>query len=202
MEHLSFLEGINKKKEEAWKSLYRFYYAPLCSYVEKMTGDAGEAEDIVQECLIRMWHTHLNFTELKALTAWLYKSVYHAAVSVLRTKKTGYRLSEYWNAKQIDDEEHACKMALQEEAISRFYEILDKMPRQQRDILIYSLRGLTVQQIAAELQISENSVKTHKKRAYLFVRHHYDSTLLQVLLVYFRGTRNRTTYPEASVKRR
>ncbi len=185
MEQTKFLEGINRKKEKAWEELYRYYYAALCCYAEKLLGGTGGAEDIVQECMIRMWNMRLEFSELRALTAWLYKSVYHATVSALRKQKSQNYLHENWSAEQTEDEEYARKMALREEAISCFYDVLYKMPRQQRDILIYSLKGLRVQEIAEMMQISENSVKTHKKRAYLFVREHYDVSFLQILIAFF-----------------
>lgn len=185
MEHSVFLKGVNQKKEKAWEKLYHYYYASLCSYAEKLTGDAEVAEDIVQECLIRMWHTPSEFPELKALTAWLYKSVYHASISALRKKRSQERLSEAWHESEACDEQGALKMALKEEAISRFYDILYQMPQQQQDILLYSLKGLKVQEIAGILTISENTVKTQKKRAYLFVREHFDPAMLQVLLTFF-----------------
>lgn len=181
---LAFLKGINEKNEKAWEELYRYYYAPLCAYVEKMLGDSGVAEDIVQECLIRMWHAETTFTEVKALSAWLYKSVYHAAVSALREKKSHTRLLDTLKV-VLPEEEEAREMAWQEEAISRFYDVLYQMPQQQRDILMYCLKGMTVQEIAALMHISENSVKTQKKRAYQFVRERFDVNVLQVLFILF-----------------
>lgn len=183
MEHPAFLKEINQKKEKAWKKLYHYYYAPLCSYAEKLTGDAGMAEDIVQECLIRMWHAKSEFPELRALTAWLYKSVYHASISALRKKNAQKRLSQAWHKDEIYNEQEALKMAFKEEAISRFYDILYQMPQQQQDILLHCLKGFKVHEIAALMNISENTVKTQKKRAYLFVRERFDPTILQILFV-------------------
>lgn len=54
MEQTQFLNGVNRKGDKAWKELYRYFYAPLCSYSVKITGDADAAEDIVQGCLVRL----------------------------------------------------------------------------------------------------------------------------------------------------
>ena len=165
MRNTAFLDGVNKKSEKAWAELYRYYYASLCSYAEHLTGNANVGEDIVQECLIRMWHAQVKFPELRSLTAWLYKSVYNASVSVLREKWTRERLQQDLPAYFNNDEEEARILAMREEIISRFYEVLSIMPRQQQDILLYCLKGLKVQEIAKEMNISENTVKTQKKRA-------------------------------------
>ena len=184
MDYSAFIEGINTKNEKAWGKLYDHYYASLCSYVEKLLSDPEMAEDIVQECLIKMWNTDVNFPDVRALSAWLYKSVYHASVSVLREKKS---LERFQNGREIliSDEETAQEMALREEVITYFYELLYQLPDQQRDILLYSLQGHKVQDIAGMLNISENSVKTQKRRAYQYVREHFDVAKLRVLLTIF-----------------
>lgn len=187
MDFSAFLDGINKKSERAWKELYRYYYAPLCSYADRLTGEEGLGEDIVQECLIRMWRTGLEFTDLRALTSWLYKSVYNASISVLREKKSKERLYSELPQEELAGEGDAQKMALREEVIRRFYEVLYKLPRQQQDVLLFSLRGLSVSGVAKEMNISENTVKTLKKRAYLFVREHLESRYLHVFLFLLSG---------------
>ena len=63
MEQTQFLNGVNRKGDKAWKELYRYFYAPLCSYSVKITGDADAAEDIVQGCLVRLWRSSIIFTD-------------------------------------------------------------------------------------------------------------------------------------------
>ena len=64
----------------------------------------------------------------------------------------------------------AAEMALEEEAITRFHKVLELLPGQQRDILLHCMKGEKVREIAEALGVSENTVKTQKKRAYEFVR--------------------------------
>ena len=181
MDALEFIEGVNKKNDRALKKLYDHYYASLCGYVEKLLNDSGIAEDIVQECLIKVWNTDVTFSDIKALSAWLYKSVYHAAVSALRERVSLERLQD-GSPLLENEEESAQTLALREEVITYFYEILNQLPGQQRDILLYTLQGHKVQDIASMLSVSENSVKTQKKRAYQYIREHFDTNKLHVLL--------------------
>ena len=51
MRDATFLDEVNRKSEKAWEELYRYYYASLCSYAERLTGDVAVGEDIVQERL-------------------------------------------------------------------------------------------------------------------------------------------------------
>ena len=54
-----FLKGVNAKDPEAWKELYRRYYAPLCNYVWSILGNRDEAQDVVQESLIKIGRAHV-----------------------------------------------------------------------------------------------------------------------------------------------
>ena len=77
---------------------------------------------------------------------------------------------EEWMDRVLEDEEEGMAMALEEEAITRFYTVVSGLPEQQREILLLCMKGEKVKEIAAKLGISENTVKTQKKRAYHFLR--------------------------------
>lgn len=165
-----FLNGINQKQSEAWKELYRYFYGALCNYTTGIVADEDLAEDIVQECLIRIWNSKLHFTEMKALSVYLYRSVYHNALKYLRDKRTNDRRLEKWNAEQEEVEEADFYHAAEEEVIRKLHVIISQLPEQRRAILLLSIDGLTVQEIASQLNISINTVKTQKKRAYIYLK--------------------------------
>lgn len=165
-----FLIGINKKNDKAWKQLYHYFYASLCNYSAKIIGDSETAEDVVQNCLVRLYDSTFNFPDIKAVTAYLYRSVYHHSLNVIRNKKSSEQIHQEWFSGILDHEEEADIRALEEEVIGRFYIALNELPAQQREILWGSLKGEKVRDIAVRLKVSENSVKTQKKRAYFYLR--------------------------------
>lgn len=185
MEQTHFLDGINKKNDKAWKELYRYFYAPLCSYSVKIIGDADAAEDIVQGCLVYLWRSSIKFTDIKAITTYLYRAVYNGSLNFIRDKQASEHIHKTWFDNLQVQEEDGVYAALEEEAITRFYMIIVELPEQQREILLCSLRGDKVKDIADKLKISENTVKTHKKRAYQFVREQLGESLGIVLSLLF-----------------
>src|SRR5690606_21237562 len=52
--------GVRQGDRSAFEALYRFYYEPLCDYVEYNIGDGNEAEDIVQNIFLRIWMKKRN----------------------------------------------------------------------------------------------------------------------------------------------
>ncbi len=185
MEDSALVEGINRKSEVALKRLYDRYYSPLCVYAEKLLNDNGYAEDVVQLCLIKVWDADLTFSDIRELSAWLYKSVYHAAVDIMRERAAFKELENDRDYLAAVQEGEAVDMALREEVITCLHEILNCLSPQQREILLYTLKGCKVREIAALLHVSENAVKMQKKRAYQYVRDHFDPDKLRFLLTIF-----------------
>ena len=77
------------------------------------------------------------------------------------------------------------EIAVEEDVVNRFYAIVDELSEQQREVLFMSIDGAKVREIAEKLQISENSVKTQKKRAYAYVRERLGESLGVVLFLLF-----------------
>ena len=170
MDEREFLSGVNRKDERAWKELYDCFYAPLCCYSARISKDGTEAEDVVQDCLVKLWHSEVKFEDMKVITSYLYRAVYRATLNAVRDRERDRRIHERWVEGLAEDEGWAAEMALEEEAITRFHKVLELLPGQQRDILLHCMKGEKVREIAEALGVSENTVKTQKKRAYEFVR--------------------------------
>ena len=183
IDNLQFLHGINHKKGSAWEELYRYYYAPLCSYAAKLTGDSVAAEDIVQNGFIKLWDSSFCFSDIKAVTTYVYRFTYNGALNYIRDRKSAEAIHKVWTDRQVIDEEKGKEMALEEEAISRFHEVLSQLSGQQKEILFSCLEGATVREIAGKLSISENTVKTQKKRAYQAIREQLGEAFKSVLLL-------------------
>ena len=96
METRLFIQGVNLKEDQAWKELYNYFYAPLCCYSARLIGDEDAAEDIVQGCLLRLWRSSLCFQDIKIITSYLYRSVYHASLNFLRDRQRAHKLHEKW----------------------------------------------------------------------------------------------------------
>lgn len=165
-----FLKGINLKKTSAWEELYRHFYGALCNYATGITTDRSVSEDIVQECLITIWKSNLVFTEIKALTVYLYRAVHNNTLKYLRDRNVSSRHLKKWQEDQEDVDEINFYHAVEEELVRRMNAAIENLPEQRRRILQLSIEGFTVQQIAEQLNISVNTVKTQKKRAYSFLK--------------------------------
>ena len=178
-----FLKGINQKESDAWKELYRYFYGTLCNYTTKIVVDETVAEDIVQECFISIWNSSLHFQEMKALSVYLYRSVHNNALKYLRDKNVDNQRLQRWSKEQDDVEDVDFYQAVEEELIRKLHVVIDQLPEQRKNILLLSIDGLTVQEIADQLNISINTVKTQKKSAYVFLKEILKQSLLLLYIL-------------------
>lgn len=180
MEQQQFLSGVNQKKPIAWKNLYRYFYAALCAYAERITGNSSAAEDIVQECFISIWNSPVVFDEIKALKVYLFRSIYHNSLKYLRDAQVDSNRLQIWQELQQEGADEYFYQAVEEEVVRKLNLLIADLPLQQRKVLELSLTGMTIQAIAEKLEMTANTVKTHKKRAYAYLKEH-----LQDLYIYF-----------------
>ena len=115
-----------------------------------------------------------------------HRSVFKISKSFLRDRQRAHKLHEKWMKQTYESEVAAIAGAIEEEAISRFYQAISRLPEQQREILLQSANGKKIRDIALSLGISENTVKTQKKRAYFFLREQLGELWLFVLPLLFK----------------
>ena len=63
---------------ETIEELFTALESPLLSYALRLAGDAGAAEDIVQEAFMRL---HAQFDEVREPRRWLYRTVHNLALN-------------------------------------------------------------------------------------------------------------------------
>ncbi|MGO8931053.1 MAG: RNA polymerase sigma factor [Limisphaerales bacterium] len=63
---------------ETIEELFTALESPLLSYALRLAGDAGVAEDIVQEAFMRL---HAQFDEVREPRRWLYRTVHNLALN-------------------------------------------------------------------------------------------------------------------------
>lgn len=182
-----FIENVNKKREGAWREMYRKYYPAMCNYASKIVKDADVAEDIVQDCFIKIWDSGTQFPDASSLVAYLYRMVYTRSLNSVRDRGIAQELYEKWGNNLLEDQEDdlVIECAVEEDVVNKFYEAVDRLSEQQRQVLFMSMEGCKVRDIAEQLGISENSVKTQKKRAYAFVREELGEGLAMLIFLLF-----------------
>lgn len=146
-------------------ALYHDLYRPLVVYAMRFVDDADESQDVVQDAFVNFWTLHPDISREAART-YLYNSVHNHCISRLRQRKTQQRYIDEVTARHpVLDPANRDDQLLREQVMQLVLQTVDAMPPQQRRVFLMVMKGKKNKDIAAALQISEDTVKTHRKRA-------------------------------------
>lgn len=166
------INGINGKRDLAFKYLFDTYYPSLCRYARHFVGEFIDEEDVVQEVFVKLWEREGHFENLKALSAYLYRAVHNACLVCIRDgkEKRGedliHRLGDVLVFESPDNEQ----LLIEEEYYRQIFVVLNSLPEQRRVIVEMTMEGKRNEEIASALQVSVNTIKTLKKKAYVYLR--------------------------------
>ncbi len=125
----------------------------------RMLGDRAEAEDVVQEALLRLWKIAPDWRRGEArVTTWLYRVTANLCTDRLR-KKRGVGLDQI--AEPEDDAPSAAAMMQERSRMQALAEALAKLPdRQAQAVSLRHLEGLANPEIAEIMKISTEAVES------------------------------------------
>ena len=132
----------------------------------RITQDSTEAQDIVQETLIRVWNQRDRWNELESMEAFSMTICRNLSLDFLKRKDRQHALLDDQSADYADQSptpfdrlEHQDRMAMVRHAI-------DALPEKQRTCMqLRDIEGRSYKEIAAVMGISEDQVKVNIFRA-------------------------------------
>jgi RNA polymerase sigma-70 factor (ECF subfamily) len=140
------------------EEVYRSYARRLNIYAYYLLKDEAEAEDIVQEILIRFWEKADNrFADEKALKSYLFNSVRNACLNKLEKSSVLQHHLERLNDRLLEEE----IVTFDERVIAEIRAEINRLPARTRHVIERVFyRGMKYREIADELSVSINTVKT------------------------------------------
>lgn len=173
------LEQFNKGNELAFKKLFDSFFRSSCAFVKRYIPDHEGVEDVVQETFINLWEKRGIYTDMVYFKAYLYKSLYNNALFYLRKHK----VNEEIDPGLEDDTESALNAIIEEEVHREIIAAIEKLPPERRKIVELSMMGFSQEEIADKLEISVNTIKTQKIKAYAFLREELQHLFVFLLFV-------------------
>jgi RNA polymerase sigma factor (sigma-70 family) len=152
-------------KEAAFEEIVRRYRPALVAFAAAY--GPPDAEDVVQESLVRSWDALRESTGEMHLKAWLYTIVRNRALNARRDSRPHEELTD-----EVDGVPQPPEIVLTNDELQRAVLAIGALPEPQREALVRSaLEGHTHDQIAAAIGSTPGAVRQLIYRARLTVRH-------------------------------
>lgn len=163
-EEFNLIRRCRDGDRDSFAALVNRYASMVYTVAHRMTGDAAAADDLAQETFLAAYGALGSFQFGSKFSSWLYSIVLNKCRDYLRTRKPSVSVDDL--AEVIAD----CAATPEQRAASReagdvVQAALGELPPEYREVLILKhIEGLSYEEIAALLGVSEGALKVRACR--------------------------------------
>ena len=161
----------------------------------RMLNKREEAEDLVQEALIKLWQQHERLGEVQNLEAWVIRLTKNQCIDKLRGTKNGHK---EWKdgLDQADSSPLPDAKTESADTMHKLQKLMERLPENQRLVMhLRDIEGMSYQEVADSLDLPLAQVKINLFRARQAMKNILDllgretawlkNGLFSLLIVYF-----------------
>ena len=158
-----FKEG----KETAFDQLFRAYFAPLTHFAFTILHDEQEAEDVVQDCFVKLWERREDLQQVKEINPYLYQAVRFASYNKLRKAKLHIVKDD-----SVDVPDEALfQSRIQGEVMAHIAALVERLPEKMRLVLkLHYLEDMSLHDIVKVTGSSYETVRSQRYQALKFIK--------------------------------
>ena len=164
---------VGQRDREAFVELYDRFSRPLFSFAFRVLNDQKDAEDVLQDVFLQIWHKADAFSTVRGTPfGWAVSMTRNKAIDHLRSKRR--RMQLFTETTTIEILENATLEATRNFDADQNAEIrssIDDLPHPQRQAIEMAFfSGLTHLEIAGQLQTPLGTIKARIRRGMLTLR--------------------------------
>jgi len=166
----TLIASLKQGDETAFREIYLKFYSPIRKNIAKWVADADSQEDLLQEVFIELWNSRERISPNADIGGWLFTTSYHLSMRFLRKQlQVDVQSIDEYNIEQLSpvteedvllgEYQYSSRLALLKSAI-------ELLPGQKKKtFILYKVQGLSYEEIARQMGISEFSVRQYVKLA-------------------------------------
>ena len=188
------IESLKRGEEKAYRYLFDHHYVVLCKLANGFLQDSFWAETIVDDIFFHLWEIRETLDIKTSLRSYLVQAVRNRCINHLQSEKEKNEIIlsqlplETMDASFLfkDHQSSPLGLLLERELEDKIKKAVSEMPKETLAVFKKSrFEHKKNEEIAAELNISVNTVKYHIKKALAFLRESLGAymTILLILLI-------------------
>jgi RNA polymerase sigma-70 factor (family 1) len=161
-----WLAAFREGKDGPFDQVFKEHHRQLCYSAMKIGLGQAEAEDIVADSFVKLWHGRALFNDKGHIKGFLYTTTRNACLNLLKQKQRRTVSNNELSYLQADQEEDFFRKMMEAELLKKMYPFVENLPRKCRAVFeqIY-FEGASTEEAAARLGISPRNVLNQKARA-------------------------------------
>ena len=177
--------------QEAFESLYRFFFPKLRYFARQYLADGEVVENIVQDTFTELWASRSKLNSDFNVQAWLFTVVKNKSLKQIDKERTRERYTDYLKVRQLDlnynllDQFNTSDLVF-EELQEKIEIALNKLSAPVRQVFEKSrFEDKKNREIADELGVSVKTVEAHVSKALKLLREELKDYLPLLCILFF-----------------
>lgn len=172
----------------AFRRFFEEFYPAVDAFLVGYTGgDMELARDLAQDTFLRVYERRHDIATVNHARAFLYTTARRLYLDHCKHRSVEMHYLDSYRDTLRDELQHDyafLKAVTLHETHRILYGAIDRLPQQTRRIVLLNLQGKSNPEIAEELEISVNTVKSLKKSAYSALRTSLSKELSSLLALF------------------
>lgn len=171
-------QSIKNGDQNAFEKLFKRFFPIGVRFASRYIGEKSFAKDIVQNVFFKIWRNRHKIDPSQSFKTYLFTMIRNASLNHVRDYSRRYEISEdlqdveQLNEQNLNDDNSA------EELSEIFKKWISELPERQKEALELSrYEGLSHEEIAEVMNISDRTVNNHIVAALRTLKEHYNNYL-------------------------
>lgn len=172
--HGHLIQALQSGDNDAFGDLYDAYSPLLYGLILRIVKDQKEAENLLQDCFVKIWHNISSYTpERGRVATWLINIARNTAIDFTRSRYFNQKLLNQPDDYLLNNEHHTLTQPQVETLGLR--QLVEKLTPVCRHVIEWMyFEGYTQQEIADKFEIPLGTVKSRTRLAMQELRSFYD----------------------------
>ena len=186
LDEAALWQAFKAGDRDAFAQIYERYFSELYAYGLKIMRDEAQTQDCLCEFFLYLWDHREGLTDLAQIKFYLLKSFRHRAIRQLRKQQSLFQREQHYAAQGPQFHFSQAELIEEDETerLRKVYTaaLLNQLSERQREIVFLRFyENLSIKEIAAVLDLKEQSVLNHLQRIFKRLREAYPDFFPELL---------------------
>jgi RNA polymerase sigma-70 factor (ECF subfamily) len=162
------IDSVRKGNQADYSIIVDRYKDKAFSLLKRMLKNEFDAEEVLQDCFLKAYHSLGNFKGESKFSTWFYRIVYNTALTKLASKKRKIESEMSSLDDHLNLENDSDFIVSEKEDLTKFiYNLVNRLPERHAAIIsMFYLEEMSCEEISEVMKITVSNVKVmlHRSR--------------------------------------
>jgi RNA polymerase sigma-70 factor (family 1) len=180
------VEQLRDGSKDAFHMLYSEYGPQIHAFALSYLKNNADAEELLQDVFLKIWEMHCSVDAEKNFRSFLFRISINLIYDFIRRKNIQRAYLDYFDSDLRPQSDNTWEEVIYNDMLDNLQKLVSSMPKQRRRIFRMSKEeGLSNEEIARKLGLSQRTVESHLYFAVAFLKGKLGTGSLPALLFFY-----------------